>query len=158
MARQGDQAPDWDTIEKNRLAAIESQRARIANMVRPPDTSVTSDEVKTTSAATTKTPPKKTTTKSPPKKVNTPTVKTAGATAEMPGIFNRIKDKAVKVVTANEAKRKAKKREQDAKKNTTSDSAKVGERITGSSFYQNWRANQKAQQEKKKAKTKARKN
>lgn len=159
MARQGDKAPDWDTIEKNRLAAIESQRARIASMVRPPDTSVTSDEVKTTSTAAATPPPKKKTSKKPPpKKDNKPPVKTAGATAKAPGIFNKIKDKVVETVTENEAKRKATKRNQDAKKNTTANSSKVGERIASSSFYQNWKANQKAQQTKKKAKSKARKN
>ena len=177
-ARQGDKAPAWDAIEKDRLNRVSAEKARMTALAAkrvnqgPPDTSITSSEIKKTAAQTKDPVTKKTTTpnnirsdSTSTKQTNVPPGETTVTKAGPSGIpkslqeaWSRVKSADQKNKQTRAANRDAAAKRRAARKTTTKKTEKVGDKIKKSKTYNTWAERQAAQQKEKKRKAAARKN
>jgi hypothetical protein len=182
LARQGDNAPAWDDINKDRLEAIEREREHLAATKRPPDPTATSDQISAKKDKPVDKPVDKVVKKPVKKAVDKPVdepVKKAGATSPAKTVTaikegtKKTWNRFVKQWTTTKAKQDAKKSEgkkpskdkSSSKKKTTSKASKDIQKVAKSSFIQTLKENQMkaaAERERKaaerKRKAEARKN
>jgi len=178
MARQGDKAPAWDAIEKDRLARVDAEKARMAALAAkrtnqgPPDTNITSTEIKQQTDQTKDSSVKKTTSpknvrsdSTSTKQTNVPQGETTVTKAGPTGVPKSFKEAWAKIKAQNEknkqtrvANRKAAAERNKARNANRKKSENVGDKIKKSKTYNSWKERQAAQQAEKKRKAEARKN